>query len=294
MQPQTHYSLVRIMLRNLAVLLLSIGFGVATGWGLTQLQTPMWKSTAQFDKPLVTHLGNYYSLFSIYTLLNGGHHTAYKVTTLANGTAVLVPELSHFAEETATEKSFQEFKRMLTSPDVLHQFLTQNELIKQTASQNNMPVALLAQEISTQFSFESKTDRLSVLSANPKEAAQLLTGFITFANAQAVANLNAELVAVWKTLFQQTKQAAEIKLGAIQQGSQIAQQDWAGKLNLMLSVQPLDNKLEAFRFVQSPTVPLQPHTPAVSLWMMIGGLVGLVLGLLIVSVSSLSRRKNHG
>ena len=41
MQPQTHHSLVRIMLRNLAVLLLSIGFGVATGWGLTQLQTPM-------------------------------------------------------------------------------------------------------------------------------------------------------------------------------------------------------------------------------------------------------------
>lgn len=284
----------RIVMRNVFILLFCVGLGGFVGWGLTTLQTPMWKSVAQFDKPRVTHLGNYYELFSIYQFVQGSNQAAYKLLTQGNGQISLVADVTKTAEEITTEKSFAEFKRNLSSPDVLQNYLVQSEMVKQLAQRENRPIVDIAQRLAKQFGFDSKTNRLSVSFANPEESARLLAEFISFANLQTVVNLNAELVTQWKVLFQQVKQAAELKLGMIAQGAQVAQQDWEGKLNIMRSVQPLDNKLEAFLLLQSPTVPQQPDSPDISLWIMIGALNGLVLGLLMMSLFSFSRHKRHG
>ena len=286
-----------MLLRYLFTLILCIVIGVAGGFGLSSLQTPIWKATAEFEPPKVLELGNYYTLFSTYTFLNGGDSVSYHVISDEKGAFSLAPEVGRKAEDLATQGSYNEFKRNLISPDVLVAFLAQTETVKLKAQLANQPIATTAQRLADQFVFQaaSKTqpfDRLSVNSENPEEAHKLLSDFITFANQQTRQTLNAELVAKWKNLFQQIKSAAEIKLGATQQGNQIATQDWNGKLNLMRSVQPLDDQLTAFRLVKTPSVPLAADSPNQSLWMMIGALSGLLLGMIIVSMTGLLRKKS--
>lgn len=277
-------------LKGLVTLALTAAIGAGAGFGGSQLQTPQWKAEASFDQPRILELGNYYSLFSTYTFLNGGEGVAYQVVANDKGVLTLTPSSSPKAEQEAINSSYQEFKRNLNSPDQLLAFLTQAESVKRKAQLENQPVALIAQQVAGQFEFKGKTatqaDSLSVVSANPEEANQLLSDFIAFTNQQTKQSLNAELIAKWKNLFQQITKTVEIKLGAVQQGNQIAVQDWNGKLNLMRSVQPLDDKLVAYRFVKSPSVPLSPSSPAPLLWAMIGALSGLILGIFYLSARS--------
>ncbi|EFM95725.1 hypothetical protein [Actinobacillus pleuropneumoniae] len=285
-----------MLLRYLFTLIISTAVGVAGGFGLSSLDTQTWKATAEFEPPKVSTLGNYYTLFSTYTFLNGGDGVSYNVIADDKGSLSLAPEICRKAEDSATLGSYNEFKRNLISTDVLVEFLTQTETVKLKAQLTHQPIVMTAQSLAEQFVFQAATktqpfDSLSVRSANPEEAYKLLNDFIAFANQQTKQTLNAELVAKWKNLFQQIKSAADIKLGAIQQGNQIATQDWNGKLNLMRSVQPLDDQLTAFRFVKTPSVPLTPDTPNPTLWMMIGALAGLLLGMVIVSTMGLLRKK---
>lgn len=275
------------------MLVLTTALGAGAGFGGNQLQTPEWKAEASFDKPRILELGNYYSLFSTYSFLNGGEGVAYQVVSNDKGVLNLTPSSSPKAEQEAIDGSYQEFKRNLTSHDVLLQFLSQAESVKRKAQLENQPVALVAQKVAEQFAFNGKTaslaDRLSVVSANPEEANQLLSEFIAFANLQTKQSLNAELIAKWKNLFQQINKMAELKLGAVQLGNQIAAQDWQGKLDLMKQVQPLDNQLVAYRFNKSPSVPLTPNSPAPLLWAMIGALSGLIFGIFYISVRAVNR-----
>ncbi|WP_044024196.1 transporter [Actinobacillus ureae] len=282
-------------------LIFTTAIGVGAAFSLTQLQTPVWKSVAQFDQPRVLELGNYYALYSTYSFLNSGDNVTYHVLKDDKSALSLAPAVSQKAEELAAQAAYEEFKRNLTSVDVLVNFLAQTETVKLKVQLENKPIAVMAQQMATQFVFDNASkrqpaDRLSVSSVNPEEAQQLLSQFIAFANQQTKQTLNAELIAKWKILFQQVKTAAEIKLGATQQGNQIAAQDyWNGKLVLMRSAQPQDDKLVAFRFVKAPNVPLSPHSPNQSLWLMIGGLSGLLFGIVLVSFSGLlSRKQGNG
>ncbi|WGE89211.1 transporter [Actinobacillus arthritidis] len=284
------------MLRYLLTLIITTAIGGGIGFGLSFAQKSTWTATAQFEQPSVSELGNYYTLFSTYSFLNGGDSVSYRVVKDEKGALVLAPESGAKAEEKVKTESYDVFKRTLRSPDVLTAFLAQTETVKLKAQLENKPTAIIAQNLAQQFVFQDIAksqpfEQLSVTSENPEDANKLLSDFIAFASQQAKQTLNAELIAKWKVLFQQIKNVAEIKLGATQQGNQIAMQDWNGKLNLMRSVQPLDDKLVPFKFVKSPSVPLMPSSPAQALWIMIGALVGLLCGMVIVSMSGLFRKK---
>ncbi len=288
----------KLILRNGLILLISLILGAAVSWGLASLQTPTWKATAQFDKPKVQQLGNYFNLFATYQFLNGGDPISYKLLKDEKGSFSLAPEVTTKAEESAADTAYNEFKRSLTSPDVLQLYLTQVELVKQNAKAQNKPIATVAQEYAKQFAFQQATksvpvDRFSVTSTNPEEASQLLAGFIWFANEQSKITLYEELTVKWKALHQQIQAAVETKLGATQQAGQIVAQDWQGKLNMMTNVSPLDNKLNAYRLIKAPSVPQSSDSPNKSFWLLIGALSGLLGGIALVSLLTIfSRKKN--
>ncbi|RPE90996.1 transporter [Frederiksenia canicola] len=240
--------------KNTAKLTACIALGAAVGFGLAEIQTPQWRTTAQFDQPTVQELGNYYALASTYHLVSG-------------------EKIDQF-DQWLSEKSYGEFKRNLTSPDVIKQFLTEK---------------MQPEQLINAFQFDAKTQQLHLTLSHRETAKPLLDEFIQYANLRSRAALNGELISQWKVLFQQVKTAAETNLGAIQNGSHIAAQDWNGKLTLMKSVQPLDNQLIAYRLVQRPSVPVQPHSPIRNLWMMIGAASGLLLGLFSLSLASFRR-----
>lgn len=251
-------------LASLLVLLCLSALGAGAGWFGATMQPAKWKADAQFEAPKVVDLGNYYSLLSTYNLLKG---ETSETTT---------------ADIALTNSVYQEFTRDLKSPDVLQQFLTQSEKVKQQATAKNQPTSVFAQEIARQFKFDDATNTLSLTLLNPEDASVLLNDFIIFSTMKSRSTLNGELIAKWKILFQQIKQMAESNLGAIQQGAQVAQQDWAGKLNLMRSVQPLDDKLLPFRYIKAPSVPTVAEQPDNQLlWTAIGGGIGFFLGLLV-------------
>lgn len=252
------------MFKGLLVVVLA-GFGAVIGWFAPVHFIPaQWQAKAQFEAPKVVELGNYYSLFSTYQLLKGDSHSGNQF------------------DQDLTQTVYQEFTRNLSSPDMLQQFLHQSPFVKKIAMSENNPTAVVAQRVAEQIKFDPSQNQLSATLTNPDQANGLLIDLIGFTTQQTRAMLNAELVAKWKILFQQVKQSAEMNLGAIQQGNQIAQQDWSGKLRLMRSVQPLDNELMPYRFVKSPSVPQQPEVPAERpLWTAIGGGIGLLCGFLI-------------
>lgn len=253
-QPQKARSPFKRIVKNLLVLTACIGIGAGAGWALSETQSEKWRATAQFDLPTIQELGNYYALASTYALVKG-------------------ESIADF-DKGLSEKSYLEFKRHLNSPDVLKQFL----------QEKNSKAAESA------FQFNEKQQRLNVTLDNPELAYKLLNEFIQFANLRSKNVLNGELIEKWKVLFQQVKNASEANLGAIQSGAQIATQDWNGKLKLMKSVQPLDDKLIAYRLIESPSIPQNPYSPDKLLWLMIGGMGGLLLGLFAISLQSLYRK----
>lgn len=255
-QVQTQRSSVGQFFTSLFLLLALSAIGGVAGWFGATTQTAYWKAEAQFEVPKVTDLGNYYSLHSTYHLLKGEN--------TASNDAII------------TDTAYQEFIRNLKSPDILQHYLVQSDIVKQSATNQNKPVAMEAQLFAQHFNFDSATHTLSLSLTNPENAAKLLTDFTAFSTLQTRLNLNNELIAKWKILFQQVKQLAETSTGT-------AQQEWATKLNLMRSVQPLDNQLTAYRLVKSPTVPTKPEAPKDQLlWAAIGSGIGLLLGFLAV------------
>lgn len=260
-------------LKKLFSLLLFVVIGAAAAWFISHEQKPTWRSSAQFEMPTVVELGNYYSLATTYALAQNGN--------------------SENLDKQLSEKAFAEFKRNLQSPDLIKLFATQSETVKLQFTAKNLPVDQAIQALITGLTFDEKQNRLNLTLNSAENAQKLLAEFIQFASVQTRSILNQELVEKWKVLFQQIKTAAETNLGAIQVGSQVAQQDWNGKLNIMKSVQPLDNKLQPFRWLKSPDLPQKPHSPDTLLWIMIGAVLGLVFGLFVVSLLSFSYRKNN-
>lgn len=296
-----HYALdlkafFRLLLKKSLLLLSFVVIGGGVGFGIASLQTPKWKATAQLEAPKLPALGNYFELFNLYTFLSGGEQTSYKLIKDDKNNFSLTPEVSKQVETLAVEESYAEFKRNLISPDVLIQFLIGQEKVKQQATTQNQPLFVVAQSMLPQFVFQHASrsvpsDRLSVISDNPDEAARLLNEFIAFASQTTRQTLNAELIAKWKTLFNLVNNAVQANLGVTQQGANFSAQDWRGKLKIMQSVKPLDDQLVPFRFAKSPSVPIHPDSPNKMFYLMIGAISGLLLALATLSFSSLLRRK---
>ncbi|WP_301098178.1 transporter [Otariodibacter sp.] len=271
-QPESR---VAIFFRSFFLLILFVVIGGGIGWGIATNQPPQWKVTAKFEPPKVVNLGNYYDLASTYLLLQGGS------TGLESTDKVI------------EEQSYNEFKRSLNSPDILQQFLLQNDQVNKLAKNYKVSIETMSQQLFGQFQFKDKENVLSFSFDNAELSYQILNDYIQFVTDQTRSILNGELVAKWRVLFQQVKLAAETNLGAIQQGNQVVQQDWAGKLTLMRSAQPLDDKLVPYHFVQSPVMPLSPYSPDKLLWTMLGALGGLLLGFFVISISSFFANANE-
>lgn len=254
-QVQAQHSSVGQFFTSLFLLLLLSVIGAGAGWFGATTQPTYWKAEAQFESPKVTDLGNYYSLHNTYNLLKGD--------ATANDLVIITT-------------AYKEFVRNIKSPDILQHFLVQNEMVKQSAMRQNRPASIEAQQFAAAFHFDEVTNSLSITLLNPDEAVKLLADFIAFNTLQTRSVLNNELITKWKILFQQVKQLAETSSGTMQQ-------DWGTKLNLMRSVQPLDNKLIAYRLVKSPAVSTKPEAPKDQfLWTAIGAGIGLFLGFIII------------
>lgn len=299
-QSESHHisTFFKIIFRNFLMLLILTAMGGAAGFGLSYLFTPTWKATAQFDRPTLQDLGNYYSLYSTYAFLTDADSASYYVVKGKQGDLTLNPDVSGKAEDSALNGAYQEFVHNLTSPDTLLNYLEQTEEVKLKAQAENISPAIAAQETAKRFAFQAANkstlfDQLSVVSGTPEEAHKLLTGFIAFTNQQTKTVLNRELGAKWKVLFQQIKTASEIKLGATRQGNQIMEQDWRGKLGVMRSVQALDDKLTAFRYAKEPRVPYETDSPNRLFWLTIGALSGLLFGMLFISALGVLKRKQR-
>lgn len=233
---------------------LLILLGLGAGYFYAQSQPKLWKATAVFDAPKVAELGNYFSLYSTYQLVQN------------DGKAD--PNL----ETTVAESAYAEFKRALSTADLRRQFLTENAIVKQIADVHYQPLNETVNRLSEQLHFDEYSNTLSLTLVNPEQAAKILEQLIAFHRQRVIDSLNNELVAKWKFLFQNVKQSAEAKLGA----------SWQGKYDLMRSVEPLDGRLNAYHLVQKPLANSAPEMPkALPMLLGIGAAAGLFLGLLI-------------
>lgn len=288
---------IKALVYTTFVLLLCTLIGGAIGWGSSYLKTPQWRTTAKFETPSISNLGNYYSLFSTYDFLKGDNHTSYVLLKNEEENFTLVPQKTQTSEDNVKTEVYDTFKQNLTSEDLLNKFLKSNSTIKLIAQANNQDLDTTAKQIATRFSFRAGAkdiaDSLSLTLESPQQAKVLLTQFINFANKQTRIDLNKELIVKWKVLFKQVQSAVDNKLGATKQEGKVAKEDWEGKLKLMKTVKPLDDKLVAFNVVQTPDVPSSPVSPNKLLWAMIGGVAGLLVGCFIALAMTFKRRRNE-
>lgn len=255
------------MFRKILAILILTAVGGGVGFAGTQIMPTKWQATAQFEKPKVQELGNYFSLFSTYSLVSG------------DSIAIDVSKV----EERAADSAYEEFKRRLASEDERVQFLAQNEVVRSKAQAENQNVQVVAQQLAKQIQFNSVNgvDELKLTLASSEQADKLMADYLRELNRQTKNVLNNDLVVKWKALFQQVKTAAEAKIDAT----------WENKLNMMKSVQPLDDKLIAFRFSKSPSVTAINADPIQ--WIGGGAGAGFLLGLLMVLILGTARKEKH-
>lgn len=247
-------------LASLLITAIFTAAGVGGAYLHADNQPKQWKATAKLEAPKVADLGNYFSLFSTYNLVQN------------DGKAD--PNL----EKTVSESAFADFKKQLTSADSRQQFLRENTIVKQIAEVHNKSLDEVVNQLSEKLQFNEADNSLSLSLVNPNQAVQVLNDFIEINTAQSRKSLNDDLIAKWKFLFQNVKQSADANLG----------ESWQGKLNLMRSVQPLDNKLTPYNLVQKPTASTKAELPEnLNESLGIGGGIGLLLGLLF----AFARRK---
>lgn len=253
------------MFRKIFAILILTAVGAGVGFGGTQIMPTKWQATAQFEKPKVQELGNYFSLFSTYSLVSGDSIAA---------------DVSK-VEEKAVGSAYVEFKRRLMAKDELVAFLARNETVKAKALAESQNVQEVAKQLADQVQFSSLNgvDELTITLDSAEQASGLMNTYLQALNQQVKTVLNDELAAKWKALFQQVKTAADAKIDAT----------WGNKLNMMKSVQPLDGKLAAFRFSKSPTVTAVTADPIQ--WIGGGAGAGFLLGLLMVLILSTGRSK---
>ena len=243
----------------LSFLFMIIGAGL--GFAGAHFHPTKWQVSAQFEAPKMSELGNYFSLFSTYSLVSG------------DADAVDATKI----ERKATNSAYHEFTKILNSPAQLIAFLNQSDFVKARAKVENQTI----QQITSHFKFsqENNLDQLTLSSFDREEVDQLFVEYIRYVNNQARQTLNNELITKWKSLFEQVKNAADAKIDV----------SWENKLKMMQSVQPLDNNLVAFHFVQQPNLVISEKPYVISTG--IGAGFGIILSLLAMLILGAGRNK---
>ncbi|OOF59013.1 hypothetical protein [Rodentibacter myodis] len=251
---------------KLKTLVISTALCGVIGYAISYGIHPKWKIEAEITRPTLSELGNYYGLFSMYHLMQGENKADDQIPTFV----------------------FQHFTEQLVSYDNVKDFWQHSDYYKQNSSaQNNNEKqdSLLADLIEgTQFRpMTAKSGKISLTLDDPTQLESLLTAFVEHTNNATQKQIYDELILQWKNLFTQVKTAAQLNLGNIYYGNTMGNQDWQGKLNMMKSVSPLDEKLTAFHFTKQPQ---HPAPQARLSWGGMGAGIGFLLGL----VSFLFRR----
>ena len=243
----------------LSFLFMIIGGGL--GFAGAHFHPTKWQVSAQFEAPKMSELGNYFSLFSTYSLVSG------------DADAVDTTKI----ERKATNSAYHEFTKILSSPAQLMAFLNQSDFVKARAKVENQTIQQIASHF--KFSQENNLEQLTLSSFDREEVDQLFVEYIRYVNNQARQTLNNELITKWKSLFEQVKNAADAKIDV----------SWENKLKMMQSVQPLDNNLVAFHFVQQPNLVIAEEPYVISTG--IGAGFGIILSLLAMLILGAGRNK---
>lgn len=243
----------------LSFLFMLIGGGL--GFAGAYVHPTKWQVRAQFEAPKINELGNYFSLFSTYSLVSG------------DADAVNMVKI----ERKATDSAYHEFTKILNSSAQLMAFLNQSDFVKARAKLENETVQQIASHF--KFSQENNLDQFILSSFDRDEVDQLFVEYIRYVNNQARQTLNNELITKWKSLFEQVKNAADAKIDI----------SWENKLKMMQSVQPLDNNLVAFHFVQQPNLVMAEKPYVISTG--IGAGFGIILSLLAMLILGAGRNK---
>ncbi|WP_303818457.1 hypothetical protein [Actinobacillus minor] len=253
------------MFRKLFATILITAVGAGVGFAGAKFQPTQWQASAQFEQPRIAELGNYLTLFATYHLISG------------NASAADMNKM----EANAAEASYTEFKKNIQSPEKLALFLSTTDLVKSQAKLEGLSEQAAIQQLSKHFQFiegNNQPDTLTITSSSTQEADKLFGEYLRYVNTQTKNTLNNDLIAKWKSLFQQVKAAADAKIDA----------SWENKLKMMASVKPLDDKLVTFRFAKLPAITAIPK-PYFE-WTLLGAGGGLILGLLLVLIMGSSRK----
>ena len=239
-------------MRSLFILLFVL-IGAAFGGMLGYFQPNRGAIETKLEAPRVADLNNYFSLFSTYRLVNDD---------------------GKMSDEAVAGAVYQEFLKQLTSTDLLKQYLREHDFVNQLAQVTGNSVEQEIQQFITLFKVDSNqqvtTIRLENMTDNVAMSESIIDGFLSFINGQTKEILYADLIGKWKNLFLQVKNAADNNLGDV----------WKGKLQMMMSVQPLDDELRSYRIVAAPTL-AQATMPNIVIFGGIGAGLGLLLGFLL-------------
>lgn len=242
------------MFKKLSTLILLTAIGAGLGAATAHYQPTQWQVQAQFQAPKMEALGNYFSLFSTYGLVSG------------DAEAVDVSKM----ERKATDAAFALFSQNLTANEPRVAFLSNQPSVQQRANLEGLSAQAFAQKLAQHFQVTPNGNGLDVTfsSYNLADVDNLFVEYLKAVNTETRTALNNELINKWKALFQQVKTAADAKLDA----------SWENKLNMMKSVQPLDNNLVAFSFTKQTA--LSPMPQPYLLWAGLGAISGFVMGLI--------------
>lgn len=242
------------MFKKLSTLVLLTVIGAGLGGTAAHYQPTQWQVQAQFQAPKMDALGNYFSLFSTYALVSG------------DAEAVDMSKMEH----KATEAAFALFSQNLTANEPKIAFLSRQSSVQQRAELEGLSAQAFAQQLAQNFHTTPNGNALEVTfsSYNLADVDNLFVEYLKAVNADTRTALNNELINKWKALFQQVKTAADAKLDA----------SWENKLNMMKSVQPLDNNLVAFSFAKQTNLSVVPKPYLI--WAGLGAISGFVMGMI--------------
>ncbi|QIM68312.1 chain-length determining protein [Basfia succiniciproducens] len=242
------------VLKTLSCILLSACIGGAAGYGSSYLAKNLWTVQSSLEKPALTELGNYYSLYSTYQLLN-----------------------NEKANQDPTGDIFNRFKQLAGSYEHAKVFWENTDYYKQKLTDDSQHDSQLLDQLSREIKLldtNAATTQLSLELDNPKRARELLTEYIDYTGLANRKNIYGELIVKWKTLFDQVNSAANLNVADTER------QKWKSMLSMMQSVKPLDDQLVSYHFIQKPGQ-AEISSPNRIYWAGIGSAIGAFFGLFI-------------
>lgn len=257
--------------KQILILLLSLIIFAIGGYAASYLVKPQWKVEVQLAPPTTNALGNYYSLFSMYQLVTQDNNEVLEASDIV----------------------YQELTRQFLSYDTLREFWQNNEYYKQKmtgdATGDRQLLDDLVRRVKVVLS-NGEIEKISLELDNPKQTMDLMTALIDFVNGRARNVVYGELITRWKNVFDQVNSVVQLKVDNSVVEPRATISSWQGKLSMMKSVNALDNKLLAFRFMKAPDLPFEISSPNKIQWGISGAGIGFLVGLFLLALFNLRRK----